>query len=149
MGLDMYLDKEIYVGGEYEHRNVRGVVDISIGDENINIPLNKLSTIRMRMGYWRKANHIHKWFVDNVQDGEDNCQDAYVEMASLEDLKHACEQVLADHSLAHEILPVQSGFFFGSTEYDEYYFQDIEDTVKIINECIECGGGDFYYRSSW
>ena len=24
---------------------------------------------------WRKANAIHKWFVDNVQDGVDDCGD--------------------------------------------------------------------------
>lgn len=22
----------------------------------------------IEVGYWRKANHIHKWFVDNVQE---------------------------------------------------------------------------------
>lgn len=31
-------------------------------------------SIWKEIGYWRKANHIHKWFVDCVQDGEDDCE---------------------------------------------------------------------------
>lgn len=30
-------------------------------------------SIMTEIAYWRKANHIHKWFVDNVQYGVDDC----------------------------------------------------------------------------
>jgi hypothetical protein len=51
---------------------------------------------------------------------------------------------------APELLPPQSGFFFGGTEYDEYYFQDLEKTRKMIEDVLaEPEGGDFYYQSSW
>lgn len=67
--------------------------------------------VSIQVGYWRKVNAIHSWFIENLADGEDNCQPIYVPRSSLIDLKIACEQVLADHSKADEILPTGSGFF--------------------------------------
>jgi len=149
MGLDMYLKKHIYVGANYEHNNVKGEISLTKGKENtpIKISLNKVSSIVEDAGYWRKANQIHKWFVDNVQDGEDNCSEYYVSYEQLQELKALCTKVLADHNLAEELLPTNSGFFFGGTEYDEYYFQDLEETIKIINELDP--DSDYYYTSSW
>ena len=66
-----------------------------------------------------------------------------------------CKTVLEDNSKAKELLPTQSGFFFGATQYDEYYIRDIQDTVKIIEDLLaevdENGymDGDVYYSSSW
>ena len=148
MGLDMYLYKEIYIGADYEHRKVKGSIDITTNGEKIDIPLNKVSSIDLKMGYWRKANHIHKWFVDNVQNGKDECQRSYVEESKLKNLRTICQTVLDDNKLASQLLPAQSGFFFGGTEYDDYYFEDIKRTIEIIDECLK-DGGDFYYRSSW
>lgn len=108
------------------------------------------------IGYWRKANHIHKWFVAHVQGGEDNCEKYEVTKSNLLDLKAVCEEVLSlkgkDEGRIEEILPTTSGFFFGGTEYDEYYFSDIEATIKIINDVLETT--DFekelvVYQSSW
>lgn len=106
-----------------------------------------------QVGYWRKANHIHAWFVDNVQDGEDDC-DYHNEVTKddLEYLLDICQRVLDDHSLADALLPTQSGFFFGGTEYDEYYFDDIKDTIEIIKNVLETTDFDkemIYYVSSW
>lgn len=108
------------------------------------------------VGYWRKANHIHKWFVDCVQNGEDDCEKYEVTKSNLLDLKAVCEEVLSlkgkDEGRIEEILPTTSGFFFGGTEYDEYYFSDVEATIEIINKVLETT--DFekelvVYQSSW
>lgn len=59
-----------------------------------------------------------------------------------------------------EMLPTQEGFFFGSTDYDEYYLQDIdcaieqlENIVKDYEKDIADGYGpydiDYVYRASW
>lgn len=113
-------------------------------------------TIWNDIGYWRKANHIHKWFVDCVQDGEDDCEKYEVTESNLLDLKAVCEEVLSlkgkDEGKIEEILPTQGGFFFGSTTYDEYYFSDVEATIEIINKVLETT--DFekelvVYQSSW
>lgn len=106
-----------------------------------------------QVGYWRKANHIHAWFVDRVQYGIDDC-DYHNEVTKedLEDLLDICQRVLDDHSLAYKLLPTRSGFFFGGTEYDEYYFEDIKDTIDIITTVLETTDFDkemIYYVSSW
>lgn len=113
-------------------------------------------SIWTEIGYWRKANHIHKWLVDCVQDGEDACEKYEVTKSNLLDLKAVCEEVLSlkgkDEEKIEEILPTTSGFFFGGTEYDEYYFSDVEATIEIINNVL--GTTDFekelvVYQSSW
>ena len=86
-----------------------------------------------------------------LTDGEDNCQPIYVPRSSLIDLKITCEEVLADHSRAEELLPTGAGFFFGSTEYDEWYFHGVEKTVEIVSKLIEDvpEGWAFEYQASW
>lgn len=46
------------------------------------------------IGYWRKANHIHHWFVDNVQKGVDDCGIYVVHPVQLIDLLELCCKVL-------------------------------------------------------
>ena len=152
MGLDMYLEKEIFVGGQYEHRGVSGKLEYTSNNKHYSIPAKRISFVCLPMGYWRKANAIHKWFVDNVQNEEDDCKKHYVSLEDLKELKTLCKEVLEDHNKAEELLPSKSGFFFGGTDYDEYYFKDLEDTIKIVDYCLEDElnySGDFWYQSSW
>lgn len=109
------------------------------------------ASVSIQVGYWRKVNAIHNWFVQELADGEDNCQPIYVPRSSLVDLKIICERILQDNELAHELLPTGSGFFFGSTEYDEWYFHGIEKTAKIVTKLIEDvpEGWSFEYQASW
>lgn len=111
------------------------------------------------VAYWRKANQIHNWFVQNVQEGEDDCKDYYVSEDKIIELYDAVCQVLEDHSKAEDLIPPQEGFFFGGTEIDEYYFQDLEYTKEVFGPIVEklkdeekkkeLYKYDFYYRSSW
>ena len=116
------------------------------------------------VGYWRKANHIHNWFIQNCAykdecgDPIDDCRPIEITVDKLEKLLDTCKKVLADHSLAETLLPTTSGFFFGSTEYDEDYFREIERTVEIIEPVlkfakhkleIEDYVWEVYYRASW
>ncbi|MGP8216396.1 MAG: hypothetical protein ACLQQ4_12575 [Bacteroidia bacterium] len=156
MGLDMYLTKKFFIGAYYEHRNVAGIISITKDDKKMNINFNKVSYIEENAAYWRKSNQIHKWFVDNIQEGNDDCGTYYVPLKALEDLLDICKKIKADHNLAEKLLPVQEGFFFGSTEYDEYYFQDIDDTIEILEEILketnmeyDKRNVEFYYHSSW
>lgn len=104
-------------------------------------------------GYWRKANAIHKWFVENVQNGIDECQLSVVSRDQINMLLERVELVLRDNSRARELLPTTSGFFFGSTDHDEWYFRDLEDTQEILKKALDILDGDdtitFYYQSSW
>ena len=84
--------------------------------------------------YWRKANQIRNWIVNHTElEEDDNLRAVELSKDVLEDLKNDCELVLENHDKAEEIMPTCSGFFFGSTEYDEYYF----DILKYTTEKIE------------
>lgn len=153
MGLDMYLEADAYIGGNYEHRKVEGSAELTIDGKPLSIPASQISNITIPVGYWRKANHIHAWFVDTVQNGMDECQRSYVSFETLELLRDQCREVLADRKKAEEMLPVKEGFFFGTYEYDDYYFQDLEETIRIIDECEQLQKDipivDFHYQASW
>ena len=150
----MYLSKRVYVGANYEHRNVKVNLKITAEGKPIKINPKRIVNIEEQVGYWRKANHIHAWFVQNVQNGEDDCKEYYVEEETLVELLEICRKIKKNHKLAPELLPTQSGFFFGNTNYNEYYFNDIDDTIKIIEGVLAEKegnnlGGDIYYSSSW
>lgn len=164
MGLDMYLTKKIYIGAKYEHRAVTGEINLKTKGHPVNINFNRVSEICEEVGYWRKANQIHKWFVDNVQDGEDDCKSYFVQDEAFTRLLNAINAVLADRGTAkeqetiNEILPPADGFFFGSTETDEWYWQDLEYTKTLIKEILQEIEQDnksegmwvsYYYQSSW
>ncbi len=106
--------------------------------------------IGFEVGYWRKVNHIHRWFVENCQDGRDECQNSYVSRDKLKELLVLCEEILKDKETAKDKLPSQEGFFFGGTDYDEWYFKDLKNTIKIIKRCLKLSDKwEFIYRSSW
>lgn len=147
MGLDMYLTKKIYVGANYEHNKVTGRITIKKDGVPVKVNLKRVTYIEEEAMYWRKCNAIHKFFVNTVQHGNDDCKPYYVSHEVLRDLYNRCCLILADHSKAHELLPTQDGFFFGSTEYDEWYFQDLENTVKALKELDD--NADYEYQSSW
>ena len=182
MGLDMFLYKKTYIGANYEHNQITGTLDLYI---KLPIELNNVSEIKEEVAYWRKANHIHKWFVDNCQDGNDDCGEYRVTLQQLRTLVGICKRVLSakeaeetnkytydnnaakniddygnltttmdSTKIAEELLPTQSGFFFGGTDIDEWYYEDIKSTIKQIEPVIANVSDDdfdirFYYHSSW
>ena len=153
MGLDMNLIKKTYVKNwEHTKPEERHEITVTKGGKTCGIKTERISEITEDIMYWRKANHIHHWFVDNVQGGEDNCQDYYVSREQLTELLALCHKVAKDHKLAPELLPTQAGFFFGPTEYDDEYFKDIDNTIEVLETLASEGGDDrghFYYSSSW
>ena len=149
MGLDMYLDKRTYVKYWEHNGDDNYEVKVTKKNEPTNINPKKVKYIIEEAGYWRKANQIHRWFVENVQDGVDNCGDYYVERNQLQALLDLCKIVQKDHSKAEELLPSASGFFFGGTDYDEWYYNDIENTISILEDALEDTNGEYYYTSSW
>lgn len=144
--------------------------------------------------YWCKANAVHNWFVTNVQGGVDDCREYEVTVTDLVKLHDACKavldstklvdsgttdvfdfdtgkmtqkplQVLEDDSVARELLPTRSGFFFGDTEYDMLYWWDVQFTERKLATLLDAlepkddyhvtlkGEPDwlvtFRYKSSW
>lgn len=188
MGLDMYISAERYVSG-YDHnseerqKQYRVILEAS-GLEDVASNSTPSLRVSVTVAYWRKANAIHRWFVENVQNGEDDCGRYYVPRETLQELRDLCQKMLDTADVAGgqpvvngfrsvgggplepnieegraalngeelaEILPTQSGFFFGSTDYDQWYLQDIEDTVRQIDQVLSNlpDGVPLYYSSSW
>lgn len=160
MGLDQYLEARRYVSGyahssEEERDLFRELVDaVGMADAHDE----RSATVSVNVAYWRKANHIHDWFVREVQGGEDDCGSYKVSREKLAELGELCQRVAqsGDPDYAHRNLPTASGFFFGSTDYDEYYFEETETTSKRLAEILEkipkttgLQSWDFYYSSSW
>ena len=147
MGLDMYLYAEKFVSN-MDYRNEQ---------DKFNAIVSALEAQEFTMGhviaevevaYWRKANAIHAWFVG---DKEDDCSPIYVNREQLETLQHLCQQVLIDPALAGELLPTQGGFFFGSTEYDDWYMDNIKETYDKLSVLLAKipEGWTFKYQASW
>ena len=165
MGLDMYLSVRKYVSRvdfsqDYDksegYRNTPefdALVD-TLGASDLIEPQESAGMyVEVPVMYWRKANAVHKWFVDTQADGVDECQPISVSTESLKELVDSCEKALANKDEADIHLPTESGFFFGGTEYDEYYFQDLEytrDRLKQLIETMEKSGDHFaVYQASW
>lgn len=150
MGLDMYLKGKRYIWDK-ENEESKALQELSstFGKGK------RIKNIELELGYWRKANAIHKWFVDNVQEGKDDCGEYYVIFSDLVKLKDVCKSVLDNgEELALATLPPASGFFFGNAEVDEYYWQYVKDTYELcVDLCsdpdIQSGTIDMYYQSSW
>lgn len=182
MGLDMYLTKKTYIKNwDHMKDSERHTVTIT-GPAASQIKPERIAYIEEEVAYWRKANHIHAFFVANAQDGKDDCGSYYVSRYLLERLVDVCKKVISESVLvdaavqrgarlgpdtggewvpvledgkqvenfylAKALLPRTDGFFFGSGDYDEYYIQDCEDTVRMLQPLLR-EDGEFYYRSSW
>jgi hypothetical protein len=156
MGLDMYLYASKVLcskyHGEDETKIFNTITTLINAEDFVNKDDLCFAKVEVQVAYWRKANAVHKFFVD-LAGGEDDQQDIYVERENLQELLNHCDTILENKDVekAKELLPTQVGFFFGSTEYDEWYFQDLEYTQKVLAKIIKDSPKDweFYYRSSW
>lgn len=103
------------------------------------------------VAYWRKANQIHGWFERNVTDGYiENCEMYPVCLESLNCLMNDCRLVLSDHSKASTVLPCEDGFFFGSQVYDDYYFENLAATERMLAQVTsEASDGDELFYHAW
>jgi len=87
MGLDMYLTKKSYVK-KWDFQKKNHEVDVKYdGEDRLDIKPERISEVVEEVMYWRKANHIHGWFVENIQGGIDECQESHVELDDLIKLK--------------------------------------------------------------
>jgi len=111
------------------------------------------ASVELTVGHWRKANQIHNWFVNNIMYGIDDCNGHSISEDVLRRLINTCESVMKDPRLCRDLLPTKSGCFFGSLEYDEYYFNDVAQTIvmlkKILNTFTRDNGWYLTYQASW
>lgn len=180
MGLDsyLYIKKETYkssgpyrIGAELKDEDIPTGVQVLLGDCGITEPSATFSQ-QFNVAYWRKANHIHEFFVRECADGVDDCRPVYVNFEHIQDLRNRCNVILVAcltgdkeqlEKVAKENLPTSSGFFFGSEEYDDWYIEQTKYTKDICDKLIEWFAGphskedasskysdwDLVYCASW
>jgi hypothetical protein len=152
MGLDMYLSAKRYLYRDADEPISDGI------NELLGIPSDKskrfhgasfvAKEVSIEAMGWRKANAIHGWFVENCQDGKDECQESYVPREKLQELVELCQEALDNPDA--EVLEPTAGFFFGSYEKDEWYYQDLKNTIEGIERALELPTSfEFYYQASW
>lgn len=149
MGLDMYLNARKYVS-TWNQPDLREDL-LSLFDLDDTVLPDSGVNVEFTVAYWRKANAIHAWFVDNVQNGIDDCRSVYVSREDLQTLRDLCAKAVESKDAT--LLQPRSGFFFGSVEVDEWYWRDLEETRDSIDRLLTdptwSKGWAFYYHSSW
>lgn len=136
MGLDIYFEKRKRNANEEEQAKFEAACKRM--DEIYSMPheefdkhrdeLNEVREIRdsynprKEVAYFRKVNFLMEYF-----EYEGNNEYKEITEGEVDELVYRCECVLENHEKAEELLPTTCGFFFGSTDYDEYYFTDVED----------------------
>lgn len=186
MGLDMYLHRKENVYGK-PAIEIKKANDLPLQEENPDFEWVQLTT---QCAYWRKANAIHKWFIDNCGGGDADKRVMDVSLEALKELLRVCKKVLRsinlvdgkvsngytirtnsdgqleklynfvdgsvveDATICKKLLPTCFGFFFGSTDYDEYYVECITDTIAQLESVIKDAERTkkdvcFEYFASW
>jgi hypothetical protein len=164
MGLDMYLEARKYVSKidskattDYDNpvltEDYKKVVAF-FPDWATELSGFAGAEVSVNVGYWRKANQIHNWFVNECGEGVDDCKPFYVSADKLRELRATTEHVLANRTeaVAREHLAPASGFFFGTYEIDEWYWQDLENTKAILDKAVRLAEDEdcsIYYQASW
>lgn len=160
MGLDMYLSARQYISrldfsaeDKSETPGFTNIVD-TLGVRDLVEPEGWGGAyVELPVMYWRKANAIHNWFVREFADGVDDCRPMELRTEQLRELVELCDIIIEDNSKAGELLPTHSGFFFGATDYDEWYFEDIRRTADrlryIANEMDGRQMEWLVYQASW
>jgi hypothetical protein len=185
MGLDMYLSKKTYVK-QWSFKKPEDQFKVSVKKGGVtysNIKPKRVSYITEELMYWRKANQIHGWFINNTEEIVAGIR-YYVTKTDLEVLLETCKKVVEilnktpkvtkqvvggwkdgeefmvdiemyDNDVLvgfiKSILPPTDGFFFGSDVIDDYYKENIVDTIKFLEEELpNCEKSDeFEYYASW
>ena len=140
MGLDANLYREVSLPEDTELKGKEW--------DKIKKVLDKGTTIKHEsVCYWRKFNALHKYFADNFGEENDNCTNMYLEIEDIIELRDLLKELsgkiklgkggaVKNPEVCEEMLPTTGGFFFGSTEYDEWYAEDIKNTVKMLDKVI-------------
>ena len=143
MGLDMYLNAKRFLW--HSEDELAGKVAEAFPE----LQGKRVKEVVVEALYWRKANAIHAWFVKNCQDGQDDCGNYWVSREQLQELRDLIVEALTKRNA--KLLPPQSGFFFGSTDVDQYYWDDLVRTQEGLERVLVefPDSWEFEYHSSW
>ena len=149
MGLDMYLDG-VFSKKAYFQEDRSVPMDDPVKSESLKLALASIDfpesvpldfsyrhfEVRLPIACWRKANQIHHFIVENYGKGVDDCKSIYLADEHLKQILDVVKEVGNDPVKAEKLLPPSEGFFFGSQEIDEYYWQDLAYTKDVLEKTL-------------
>ena len=94
------------------------------------------------LAYFRKVNFLFEFFSGSLNEEETT---AVITRGEMEELIEKCEFVLNNRDKASEILPTCDGFFFGSLDYDDYYFESVAKVLLSFQVILENYSDDYLY----
>lgn len=162
MGLDMYFYERHWLRPQQNKRGHLIKPSFTISTEMYGKGRKRfqdVSYITCFVGYFRKANAIHKYMLDKSGYGDDidftNGRDLRIFRTDISELKNICLELLGLRGKkfkerAKELLPTAEGFFWGSQEYDKWYRKDLRDFVKMANKFhLDDPDVDVIYYADW
>ena len=94
---------------------------------------------------------MHSYIVREFADGEDDCKPIFLDVEDIKKILSTLKEITPNN--ASEVLPTQTGFFFGSQDYDEWYFEDVKYAIDLFTKMLDVlenkKGWSAYYQASW
>lgn len=174
---EKYLSHWDHAKGTPEYEQAEKVLEITGMQHD---PMSGGVEVKVAVLYWRKANMIHNWirtncfeFIEDVKyevtrDQLVTLRETCVEVVAKSNLVSAKViagqrlvdggwqdiledgEVIINPQVAIDLLPTTDGFFFGSTEYDEWYIRDLLNTIQGIDRVLaQTEATWFEYYASW
>lgn len=139
MGLDMYLMRRQYVRN-WEGTPEKDRYKVVVTKKGKPVKTRNLTYLVEQAIYWRKANHIHSWFVENVQGGNDDCGSYHVRKEELVRLLDTCRTVIRSTTL--RVGTVRNGYTIRDGEKVENLQQGkVMDDPSTAAELLPTGSG--------
>ena len=147
MGLDQYM----YIAKEELEEDYYEYLGKEVKDENGELQYYDEDEVLQEIAYFRKSNWLHG-YMDRLCESKvghniGDCEYLIFTQEDLINLLDTCREVVECESvaIAEELLPPQSGFFFGPTDIDEYYFEDVQDAINVLKQYEEDDNQYAYY----
>lgn len=164
----MYFSRRTYVGklkdtrdsdDRWSERDVDNM-ELKFDDADLShVNLKNVRYIEEVFGEFRKFNALHSYVVENFGGGVDECQTIYLDIDDLIKIHETLSLVkeglsIGDKVIAGQTLPPKEGFFFGSTEIDKWYEQDVNEAFEVFDKIIEEHSivgynASYSYQASW
>lgn len=141
----------------------------------LDIYFSKIRKKYSEVGYFRKVNFLVSFVEEYLGREIGNCEEVPFTREMTEDLILSCKKVLeakeniedycksqnipenetiTSDEVAKDLLPTCPGFFFGGTEYNEWYYQDVKEVLTwcqdtLLPEFDNLGENEKIYFSIW
>lgn len=110
---------------------------------------NKRTKKQVEFSYYRKFNALQGYFekYHNLENGGV----VHLSLKEVEDIPALLNEVDYNPDRGPDILPTYRGFFFGTYEYDNFYYSDVSQATSDFRHAkfIDFDKYNLYFTSNW